>query len=101
MTSRCDPVPSGGTPTSSARARRLYSASSTGLEPAANSTHIRPKLFTTARPWSTENRLVAATSGTPSRSTISSTRRVAGPVSFFAEVATFQIVPSGARTTPP
>ena len=32
---------------------------------------------------------------------MSSICRVAGPVSFFAEVATFQIVPSGARTTPP
>ena len=27
--------------------------------------------------------------------------RAAGPVSFFLEVATFQIVPSGACTTPP
>ncbi|WP_201294659.1 hypothetical protein [Nocardiopsis sp. FR4] len=26
---------------------------------------------------------------------------MSGPVSFFAEVVTFQIVPSGARTTPP
>jgi hypothetical protein len=32
-------------------------------------------------------------------STIWSMARAAGPVSFFAEVATFQIVPSGARTT--
>ena len=32
---------------------------------------------------------------------MSSICRVAGPVSFFAEVAIFQIVPSGARTTPP
>jgi hypothetical protein len=33
-------------------------------------------------------------------SAISSMDRVAGPVSFFAAVAIFQIVPSGARTTP-
>ena len=32
---------------------------------------------------------------------MSSTCRVAGPVSFFADVAIFQIVPSGAQTTPP
>jgi hypothetical protein len=32
---------------------------------------------------------------------MSSTCRVAGPVSFLADVAIFQIVPSGARTTPP
>jgi hypothetical protein len=45
--------------------------------------------------------LARTTSATPSTSTLSSIRRVAGPVSFFAEVATFQIVPSGACTTPP
>ncbi len=32
---------------------------------------------------------------------MSSICRVAGPVSFFAELATFQIAPSGAWTTPP
>ena len=32
---------------------------------------------------------------------MSSTSRVAGPVSFFDDVATFQIAPSGARTVPP
>ena len=32
---------------------------------------------------------------------MSSTCRVAGPVSFFDDVATFQIAPSGACTTPP
>ena len=32
---------------------------------------------------------------------MSSICRVAGPVFFFADVATFQIVPSGAVTTPP
>jgi hypothetical protein len=32
---------------------------------------------------------------------MSSTSRAAGPVSFFADVAIFQMVPSGARTTPP
>jgi hypothetical protein len=32
---------------------------------------------------------------------MSSIWRVAGPVFFFDEVATFQIVPSGARTVPP
>jgi hypothetical protein len=34
--------------------------------------------------------LLAATSATPNRITISSASRVAGPVSFFDEVATFQ-----------
>jgi hypothetical protein len=32
---------------------------------------------------------------------MSSSSRVAGPVSFYEDVATFQIVPSGAWTTPP
>ena len=32
---------------------------------------------------------------------MSSISRVAGPESFFDDVATFQIVPSGAWTTPP
>ena len=38
---------------------------------------------------------------TPSNSTNSSICRVAGPVSFLFDVATFQIAPSGAWTTPP
>ena len=45
--------------------------------------------------------MVADTSAAPSSSTILSISRVAGPESFFLEVATFQIVPSGACTTPP
>jgi hypothetical protein len=44
--------------------------------------------------------LLAAKSATPRRRAISSISLVAGPVFFFDEVATFQIVPSGARTTP-
>jgi hypothetical protein len=32
---------------------------------------------------------------------MSSISRLAGPVYFFEDVATFQIDPSGARTTPP
>ncbi|ADI12754.1 hypothetical protein SBI_09636 [Streptomyces bingchenggensis BCW-1] len=39
---------------------------------------------------------MAFTSSTPSSRTTSWISRVAGPVSFFAEVAIFQIVPSGA-----
>ncbi|WP_171983406.1 hypothetical protein [Arthrobacter sp. SRS-W-1-2016] len=45
--------------------------------------------------------MLAETSATAIRSTIFSTSRVAGPLSFFADVATFQIAPSGAWTTPP
>jgi hypothetical protein len=45
--------------------------------------------------------LLALTSSTPSSSTRSSIWRVASPLSFFEEVATFQIVPSGACTTAP
>jgi hypothetical protein len=66
----------------------------------ANSTYL-PKLFPTERPRSPKNRLLAETSATAIRSTIFSTSRVAGPLSFFADVAPFQIAPSGAWTTPP
>jgi len=102
MTIRCDPVPSGATPASLARARRPYNPSLT-REPgvAANSTYLLPKLFPTGKPWSTWNCLVALTSATPSSSATSSTFRVAGPVSFFDDVATYQIAPSGACNEPP
>ncbi|GGU77947.1 hypothetical protein GCM10010275_10750 [Streptomyces litmocidini] len=67
----------------------------------ANSTYVRPKPFATVSPCPTWNSLVAAMSVVPRRSTTRSTRPVAGPVSLFSEDANFQIVPSGARTTPP
>ncbi|MEV4267330.1 hypothetical protein [Kribbella sp. NPDC049584] len=45
--------------------------------------------------------MLAATSEQPRSSTTESIARVAGPVSFFCDVATFQIVPSGACSVPP
>jgi hypothetical protein len=45
--------------------------------------------------------LLAGTSVTPSRSTTWSICRLAGPAFFLADVATFQIAPSGASTTTP
>src|SRR5262249_56767861 len=77
------------------------SASLTGDDGVSNSTYLLPKLFATARPRSRLNCLVALTFSTPSSSTKSSTSLVAGPVSFFDDVATFQIAPPGSWTTPP
>ena len=45
IVSRCDPVPSGETPASFARERRLYSASLTSPGVVANPTYLLPKLF--------------------------------------------------------
>jgi hypothetical protein len=45
--------------------------------------------------------LLALTSSTPSSSTTLSICRVAGPESFFEDVAMVQIAPSGACTAPP
>src|SRR5690349_1378311 len=52
MEIRCDPVPSAGTPTSLAAARRVYNASLIDEFPAANSTYLLPKLFAAVIPCS-------------------------------------------------
>lgn len=66
MVSRCDPVPSGETPASFARERRLYSASLTSLGVVANSTYPLPKLFGMA-PGNAPANLPANCYGTTSR----------------------------------
>ena len=101
MMIRCQPLPSGETPSSLAQCEasveRQLDLVGVSIELdvlASIALRHREAVIHVELP-------VAATSVAPMRSTISSIFRVAGPVFFFDDVAIFQIVPSGACRTPP